>query len=219
MEWEKDLIVVGADEDILAIVRTIILQRGKSLGIRPVKPDKCDFLKDVLHDSSPPESVTGLLSGYLGTHHRALALRDFEGSGFENRGLDLLEQEIEKALHKSGWDAERVKTIVIEPEVERWLRFDSLHLAQLIRENTRRAGSWNIKEFQAKVVQLVEQRGGQEDLKPVRPKEVFLDILSEYRIPQSASLYSQLAKKESLMGCTVPSFCKLVNTLQMWFPR
>jgi len=218
MAWAKDLVVVGADADVLAIARTIITQRGKSLGIRPVRAEKSDFIRDVLHDSSPPDAVAGLLRGYTETHHHAVALRDLEGSGYERKGAGKLAADIETALSRSGWGTERIGVIVIEPEVERWLRLESVHFEKLVRENVRR-GRFSPAALRAAVESALQNHGGVErDDKPVRPKEVFLDILGKFHIPQSSSLYAQLAARESLKGCTVPSFIRFLEVLRCWFP-
>jgi len=86
-----------------------------------------------------------------------------------------------------------------------------------VRENVRR-GRFNAAAFRATVGTAVQNHGGvEQNDKPVRPKEVFLDILGEFHIPQSSSLYAQLAARESLKGCTVPSFIRLLEVLRSWF--
>lgn len=215
MPWQKDLIVIGADADVLALVRTIVLQRAGSLGIRLIGSDKADFLKDVLHDSSPPSVIAELLRPCLRSHHRAVVIRDLEGSGFADRAQ--LEQEIRSALERNGWDADRIEVIVIEPEVEAWLRFPSAPLAQLVRDN-KRIRTRPIPNVRRTVQQLIVKHGGEVERKPTRPKEVFEELLDAYRIPRSASLYEDLAKKESLHDCTVPSFLKFIAALKRWFP-
>jgi len=218
MTWEKDLIVLGADADVLALMRSLILKRSQDLGIRPLTAEKAEFLKDVLHDSSPPDAVASLLRGFLRTHQRALVIRDLEGSGYEERGATELENAITDELSRNGWSGGRAEAIVIEPEIERWLRFDSPLFAQAIREASRRPAAWRLDEFREKQGEMIAATGGEENQKPVRPKEVFEQILRAYRIPRSAKLYGQIAEEESVNGCTVKSFCKMVATLQKWFP-
>lgn len=217
--WKKDLIVLGADADVLTLIKVVILDRSESLGVRSMHTERADFLKDVLHDASPPENVAGLLRGFSRTHQRALVVRDLEGSGFEDRGAPELEKAITDALGRTGWSAERVEAVVIEPELERWLRFDSPHLAQVIRDSSRASAGWQSNHFRQKVAEIIAQTGGLENQKPIRPKEAFERILSAYRIPRSAKLYQELAERESLKGCTVTSFCKMVAALQKWFPN
>ena len=65
----------------------------------------------------------------------------------------------------------------------------------------------------------VEACGGRLHGKPRRPKESFESILRQFRIPRSNALYGELAGKESLEGCVVPSFNRFVDTLRKWFPR
>jgi len=215
MPWQRDLIVVCADEDMLVLVRTMLLKRRGSLAIRPIKVDESDFRKDVLHDSSAPDTVAGLLRPFLRTHHRAIVLRDLEGSGFDDAAE--LESALRTTLERNGWDKERLEIVVLEPELEAWLRFRSSHMAQLVRKN-KRLRRQPMPNFSQTVGRIIENRGGEENLKPKRPKEVFKDVLDTYRIPWSASLYEQLAVAESLNDCSVPSFCKLLSTLRAWFP-
>lgn len=81
-------------------------------------------------------------------------------------------------------------------------------------------GGWDAEEYRAELGATIEMHGGwEESQKPSRPKEVFLDILRRHRVPQSSSLYGQLAERESLKGCVVESFCRFVGTLQSWFPE
>jgi len=215
MAWEKDLVVVAADEDVLAIIKTIVMTRRESLRLRQIAADETDFRKDVLHDSSPPIVMATLLRPYLRTHHRAMVVRDLEGSGYTCAAA--LENDIRQAVEQNGWEKERVEVIVIEPEVEAWLRFHSAHLLRLVRKN-KRLRSGPLPNFKQKLAASIEKHGGETDGKPKRPKEVFEDVLDVYHIPRSASLYKQLADSESLKDCAVPSFCKLVAALQEWFP-
>jgi hypothetical protein len=218
MSWRKELIVLGADEDVLAIARTLILQRAKSLGLRALQPDDVDFKKDVFHDSSSVVNLQGMLRGYQRTHHRAMVLRDWEGSGQESQPPETLEGKLEEALAASGWEQERVCAIVICPEVERWLRFDSPHLARLVKEQARRRTPAGAAQIQTRLGRIILENGGKEGDKPARPKEVFRGLLAAYGIPPSANLFEQLAAKESLRNCTVTSFLKFVETLQRCFP-
>jgi hypothetical protein len=120
---------------------------------------------------------------------------------------------------ENGWARDRIEPIILDPELEIWLRLNSPHLQTLVtgraRRNTHLAGA----AFGRRVQEAVHQWGGELDGKPRRPKESFETILEAFGIPRSNALYRELAVKESLQGCAVPSFNHFVRTLQTWFPR
>jgi hypothetical protein len=209
----KDLVVVVADGALQEILKTLIGERRASLGLRPIT---FDVTKDPLHDSSSPANAVSILRGCLRTHQRALILRDLEGSGWERQGAKVLEHELEKALMANGWKEDAAAAIVLDPEVEIWLRFDSAHIETLLRDRTRKPlpPGWNYATLKAGIV---AGYGGEHNGKPIRPKEVFEALLASQRIPRSNALYHVLAKKESLVGCQVPSFLKLRTILHQWF--
>lgn len=214
----KQLVVFGADKDVLAVLQTLLLKRPADLKIRPLRADEITFHRDVLHDSSPVSRVTEMLRGYQRSHQHGLVIRDLAGSGYESVGATRLEAELAEALAANGWAGDRLKVIVIVPEIEQWLRFESRQLSELIRINCRASRQWNEWTYRGHLQSLVSKHGGTAAGKPVRPKEVFQDLLRVYGIPQSSALYAQLAERESWHGCTVPSFCELLATLQRWFP-
>jgi hypothetical protein len=218
--YESDLVVLGADADILAAVETLIFSRQQSLGIRHLPRERVSLIPDSYHDSGTPEHVAQLLHGFSRTHAYALVIRDFEGSGYEAQGVGVLEQAIKEALVLKGWSPDRIEVIIPEPEIEAWLRLDSTHMEALVR-NERKANAGVLSAtFRAKVAKIIDENGGlQANAKPCRPKEAFEAILATYRIPNSASLFRKLGLKEGLAGCTVPSFVKFATTVRAWFPR
>lgn len=217
MSWEKNLVVLCADDDQLAVVRTILNERTSSLGIKPLNLTTADFVKDVWHDSSPAENAVALLRKFQKTHHRAIVLRDLEGSGHESEGATSLENGISQALVRSGWKAERICVIAIEPEIEIWLRFQSQHLEQLLQNKSKDQKSSIRIDFGNKLTEMVAKNGGMSESKPNRPKEVFEALLRAYRVPWSSSLFEHLAQKESLKTCVTPSFNRLLAILRNWF--
>jgi hypothetical protein len=217
MSQENELVVLGADADIIAVVETLLFSRHRSLGIRELPRPQVTLIKDGYHDSSTPEHVAELLQTFSRTHKRALVIRDFEGSGYEAEGVASLEQAIKHALVAKGWNLDRIEVVVVEPEIEAWLRLDSTHLESLVREKRANAGLLSAA-FKAKVLEIVTKEGGfQPNSKPRRPKEAFESILATYKIPNSASLFKKLGSTESLQGCTIPSFLKFAATMQNWF--
>ena len=216
MPHSKDLIVVVPDGAICLVVQTLLAERRPSLKIREVK---FETLKDPLHDASPESRAVTLLRGYLRTHERALIIRDLEGSGWEQRGARRLRERLITTLNQNGWDLERIQAIVLEPEVEAWLRLDSVHVRELVRDRARQNVSSIALHFAHQVRQIVAAFGGEVCGKPVRPKECFEGVLEYYGIARSNALYRELARCESLEGCVVPSFQEFVNTLRAWFPQ
>ncbi len=218
MPQENELVVLGADADIVAVAETLLFVRHKSLGIRELTREKVALIKDAYHDSSTAQHVAELLQTYSTTHKHALVIRDFEGSGYEGEGIPALEKDIKDSLLLKGWNSDRIEVVVIEPEVEAWLRFDSAHLEELVRKEKKANHDLLSNAFQKKVSEVIDQEGGiLPNSKPARPKEVFEAVLAAYKVPNSASVFRKLAAKESLKGCTVPSFVKLVATLANWF--
>ena len=217
MSWEKDLVVLGADDDVIAVVRTILTERVASLGIKPLKITPADFIKDVWHDSSPAANAVTLLRKFQKTHQHALVIRDLEGSGCEVEGSTHLEETISKALIQSGWESGQVCVIVIEPELEIWLRFQSQHLEHLLKTKSKDQKASSQINFEKRLAEIVDKNGGVTEGKPTRPKEVLEDLLRAYRVPWSSSLFQNLSQKESLKTCVTPSFNRLLAVVRDWF--
>lgn len=215
MAFEKDLIAVVSDVALFQVVHTLLEERRPSLHIREVQ---YEIRNDPLHDASPVQNAAEFLRGYLRTHHRALVMRDLAGSGWEPRGARELENALTGVLVANGWTPDRVAAIVIEPEVEAWLRLGSLHVRSLAQQRARRNLDSAVQAFAEQARRVVERTGGESRGKPAQPKEAFEGLLEHFGIPRSSALYRELAKRESLEGCRVPSFLRFVDTLRGWFP-
>ena len=102
---------------------------------------------DPMHDSSL--QVVELLRSFLRDGVKVLVVRDLHGSGREHLGEVGLEQEIVAQLQANGWPPKDVSAIVADPEVESWLRFDSVHLGRLIQDRARKnrshASDWKTR--------------------------------------------------------------------------
>jgi len=208
-----DLVVVTPD-GAYHLVLNALLDRTESLGIRPVKRQ---LLKDPLHDSSG--DLTNLLRPLRRGYHRALVIRDLAGSGWEKHGVQGLEDHLYKQLRSLDWAEKDCAAIVVEPEIESWLRMPSPHLDRLLTERARRNRELDTSGQREKLSELIERHGGlANNGKPLQPKEVFEDFLFYFGIPRSNSLYQRLAQQESLTNCMTPSFIRLRNKLQTWFP-
>lgn len=214
MALQKDLIVIVPDGAILNVVQTLLGERHRSLQIRELS---FEVRKDPLHDASPETKAVDILRGYLRSHKRAMVMRDLAGSGWEMRGANALEGKLTHALLANGWTMERVVAIVIEPEIEAWLRLGSTHLRKLVEERARRNTDLAGLLFSQQVQKAIEGSGGESKGKPDRPKEAFEGLLEEFGIPRSNALYRELARHESLEGCVIPSFRRFVDSLHRWF--
>lgn len=191
----KDLVILVADGAIEAVIRTLVRERTASLGIRS---PSFDLVKDPLHDSSPESKSIELLRPFVRTHKHALVLRDLAGSGWENPGAEKLEAALVESLCTSGWTKEDIDAIVIEPEVEIWLRLKSVHTFSLAKAGARRNTPVTGRRDEEEVNGSLSAHGGEHHGKPARPKECFESVLERFGIPRSNALYGELASKESL---------------------
>ncbi|MCI0539461.1 MAG: hypothetical protein L0Z50_29985 [Verrucomicrobiales bacterium] len=148
-----------------------------------------------------------------------MVLRDLDGSGWETRGGKVLEEALIRALTSNGWQRDSVAAIVIEPEIEAWLRFRSLHLHSLVKQRARRSQQMTELLFPDVVKDAINHTGGEAAGKPHRPKETFETLLQEFGIPRSNALYKELAARESLDACSVDSFNRFKTQLQAWFSK
>jgi phenylpyruvate tautomerase PptA (4-oxalocrotonate tautomerase family) len=148
-----------------------------------------------------------LLRPYQNSHRRALVVLDCEWDG--SPGKAAIVSHITARLVESGWAAEAVKVIAIEPELENWLWQDNPHVADALRH---------------KVPGSLRQRLADEGLwpvgaaKPPRPKEAAEWVLKQARQPRSSAIYQQLAERIAIKGCTDVAFAEMRATLQTWFP-
>lgn len=210
----EKLVILVPDDAYRRILEVLLTERRESLGIRPME---LRIIKDALHDSSG-EAVE-LLRPFRGECSHALLVRDLQGSGSEAQGAAALEAELLQSLHASGWPKDTSAVLVVDPEVEAWLRFESVHLQNLIRERARRQQAEADLLFQQVLQVAVKANGGTNEIgKPCRPKEVLEQVLEHFGVQRSNSLYQRLAKVEGLKNCKVPSFQRLVSILRSWFP-
>jgi len=208
------LAILVPDGTYLAVLRQLFEKRCQSLGIRKVG---FDIIKDAFHDSSP--DAAPLLRPYLGSCTHALVFRDLHGSGAEAEGAEALEKTILAELRANGWTRDKVEVIVVDPEIEAWLRFDSTRLADLVQKRARRNREQAELLFPTVRNRAIVETGGMAPTgKPKNPKEAFEAILREFGIQRSNSLYGGLTEKESLQDCASPSFQRLVTILRRWFP-
>jgi len=198
----KDLVVLVADKNMEASVKTLIQKRHKSLGIRQVQ---ADVFVHPRRDSGVFHEAHIFLQPFRNKYRYALVMFDHEGSGQQNRPAQQLEQRVKQRLEQSGWQG-RCEFIVLEPELEAWVWSSSHHVPKVLGLTPQK-------------MQQILQRFPINHLgKPQRPKEAMEECLRQAKIPRSSSIYAELAETVGLQNCVDPSFVKFRQTLQKWFP-
>ena len=210
---KRPCVILVADSNMAAAFRGYLTREGwhRSLGCTPFAFNP-DVGGDLLVDEggNDPGVYTRaheLLRPYLGTHARALVALDCEWVG--SPGKKTIVDDITGRLVSNGWEADAVKVIAIQPELENWLWQDN----PLVAEALRYRGVTNLRT-------LLAQQGlwPEADAKPPRPKEATEWVLRQTRRPRSSAIYEELASRISIKGCTDESFKELHTTLQGWFP-
>lgn len=202
---QQDLVILTADRSTEFVVSGII-GRGRSLGIRPVTfrcfnhPEKDPGCCLAGHDFLRP----------FANHFRhALVIFDREGCGQEGQVREDLETQVAERLFRAGWEG-RAQAVVIDPELEMWVWSDSPHVDRVL--------GWHDRQPELRAWLMEQGFLDRQGTKPARPKEAFQAALRYVRKPLSPSLFSALAEKVGLGRCTDPSFLKLKELLQTWFP-
>jgi hypothetical protein len=210
---KRPCVILVADSNMAAAFRGYLTrdQWHLSLGCTPFafNPDVGgDLLVDEGgNDPGVYTSAHELLRPYLSTHARALVALDCAWEG--SPGKQAIVDHVTGRLVSNGWEAEAVKVIAIEPELENWLWQDN----PLVAEALRYRGGTNLRT-------LLAQQGlwPEADAKPPRPKEATEWVLRQTRRPRSSAIYEELAGRISIRGCTDEAFKELHATLQGWFP-
>ncbi len=203
---QQDLIVVVADRNMEAAI-SAILSRNQSLGIKPLS------FKVYVHFHRDPgcrlESHL-LLKPYVNNYAHAIVMFDRSGCGRDFLPREDLEAAVEQNLSGTGWNA-RAVALVLDPELETWVWKDSPHVDAALGWTGRNP---NLPAW-LRLGGFIEEG----EIFPRRPKEAMEKALRIVRKPRSSSIYSQLGKTVGLRNCINPTFLKLKNTLQQWFPE
>ena len=203
---DLDLVVLVADADQQAVLRSLLSSRRQSLGIRDIR-SKVD--KHPLHDPGCLDPLPILNSYVTIASCHALVVLDREGCGRESDAASIAES-VRSRLQTGGWQ-NRADAIVIDPELESWVWSPSPHVARTL--------GW--KGTSSELRRQLSAAGIWPDdvLKPPRPKEAMEWVLRQNSIRRVAGLYSTLAEKVSLQGCSDPAFEQVRQRLVEWFPR
>ncbi len=172
------------------------------------QPDR-DLLRYWRRDSGCLLDAVNLLNPKLLTHRHAILFFDYHGSGTKDPS-SIIARSIEKRLEQSGWVDGSATVVVFDSELETWIWSGSPHVADVLGWSEDREA---LREFLVKA-----ELWRSTDCKPHNPKAAMKIALQNKGKPGSAILFSELAGKVSLNGCTDIAFKKFVDALRKWFP-
>lgn len=138
---------------------------------------------------------------------RALVLLDYQGCGAHSPPPDL-ELEIELRLRQNGWEGDRARVVVVDPELEIWLWVRSPLLGQLLGWEAGALFEWLETE-------ALWPRGSP---KPPSPKRAFRSAIHRAGRSPSASMFKTAAERIDFRGCEDRAFLRLLGALRAWFP-
>lgn len=199
-----DLVVLVPDKSIEQALRELLL-RDKHLGIRPLA--KHTFIVHPERDPGVFHTGHELLRPYVTDCSFALVCLDAAWEGAPSGEPDELAKLIEQKCAPL-WD-DRVRCIVISPELEAWVWSDSPHVAKAL--------GWNDL---ASLRSWLRVRGFDwaPGHKPGDPKAAFEAAVRQAGLPPSSSIFGRLARTVSVQRCSDPAFRQLADVLRRWFP-
>lgn len=211
MSKQKKLIILAADSNTKFLLEGLLPRIPTVEGLELFD---YDIFIHPRHDSGIKKEAADFLRGYTTKYQHALVIFDFEGSGVDTKKTanpvfsSELAKQIEVSLVANGWDAERIKVICLDPELENWVWVKRQKIAELVDwEGVQNIDAW------------LENEGFEfnEFQKPIRPKEAFEALCKQAEIPRSSALYKELAEKASYKHCVDASFLELIEQLKIWF--
>lgn len=203
-QGKKDLYVLVADQDMLQTMKEL-LNRGESLGFRPIKYAVAKHLR---RDPGCRTDASLYLRSYIHDYQHVLVMFDREGCG-NSDSREEIQHAVERDLAANGWQG-RSKAIVIDPELEIWVWNRSDHVPKILGCGTQ------YQELKAWLV--TKNLWPSSSTKPPNPKKAMRAALHRGKRRTSAKLFGQLAKLVTLQHCQDPAFNEFRKTLQQWFP-
>ncbi len=205
---QRDLVVLAADKQIQAGLRSLLDHRCASLGI--ALPNGFDIFLNPQQgfDSGCRVASAGFLRNFSKQYRHGLVVFDHEGSGSSTSAAEA-ESAVESELAQAGWD-HRAAVVCIDPEFEAWAWTDSPQLEQLL--------NWQPTEMPLRQWLQGEGFVVTADGKPARPKEAFHAALERQHLPKSTNNFIQLAREVGLNRCQDRAFLRLRELLRRWFP-
>lgn len=175
-----------------------------------------DLLRDpTSHDPEVYQDCAELLRTQRGTYARALVILDQQFPG--SPGAAAIRTEMLARIHASGWAADTVEVVVIEPCLEAWLWSDDVHVETAfgharppsLREVMQAEGHWPAGAIKPApggtgddlkiATQFALGRGGQPSLQSLTFRKLF-------------------GSPRNLTRCVEPGFRHMTATLRRWFP-
>jgi hypothetical protein len=206
---KKDLMVLTADLDALAVIKEV-LARPDSLGIRAI-----DFAVDrhTGRDAGMVQSGPELARRYKSGFEKLILLWDHEGSGWERRATaELAEAAVLGRLDGVTWK-DASAAIALRPELEEWLWHNVASLRAHFAFEDDQLQSWSAELAGKLKVPSAE-------IKTLKPKELF-EYVVYIRLRRTISPrdFASIAKRASLHDWQrSPTFRRLVAILRGWFP-
>ena len=159
------------------------------------------------NDSGLNKRADALLSPFLHSHRKAVVALDCDWDG--SPGQAQIIHNVTTQLLQSGWRAEDVIVIAIDPELEQWIWQDSPVLAEELRMHAPHG-----------LKAVLTQRGlwPEEATKPPLPKDLFIQLRRENNVKLSSSVFKRIAARVPVGLCVDSEFRRLVAQLQAWFP-
>lgn len=199
----SDLVVLVPDKDIEQALLGL-LSRPAALPIRPIRH------AFVVHPNRDPGVFhTGheLIAPFAEECRYALVCFDAAWEGAPSSDPSELAAHVEDHCRRLWGD--RVRCVVIDPEVEAWVWSDSPRVAKALGwDDLASLRSWlNNNGFRWAV-------GG----KPANPKAAFEAAVRQRRLPPSSAIFGELARTVSLRRCSDHAFGQLLSQLREWFP-
>ena len=184
-----------------------VLDRPKSLGIRPIQHDGraaysagCRVLP---RRQSALASVPRPGIARQSSSSTSMAVAERTRLESKSRGMS------SRNSRANGWAGDRTKAVVIEPELEAWVWTGSPHAARVL--------GWQRGYDDLKGWLVARRLWLEGDAKPSDPKAAMKAVLRETRKAHSAALFGELAKRTTWRGCQCPAFAELKSTLKRWF--
>lgn len=202
----RDVIIVVADVCIKAAVDGL-LDRPRDLGIRPIRHSTEVHIQ---RDPGCYRHGPDHLADRRPLFDHGLVMFDHQGCGREKLKRERIEQDVERRLKQSGWDARAVAAVCIAPELESWVWSASPEVATAL--------GWSSYDElrQALAAQGLWASGKP---KPKDPKAAMDWALRTRKIVRNAGIYHQLARTVTLDGCTDAAFLRFKEILRTWFPE
>jgi len=205
---KRDLLLIVPGKDNEQALRGLIEDKRVALGIREISYEVIKDNKD--NDSGVFNNAAWYARPYIGDVSKVLTVFDRHGCGKDGEDRKEIQDKVEKDLRKNGWEG-CCKSIVIDPELERWIWVKSQRLAEEVGwgESICDLYRW-----------LREERYLEEGfIKPEDPKAALDAVRRRVKRPKSPRLYRNIAAKCSFKDCADDAFDELRSTLRDWFPE